>query len=85
MHMVVYEELCEDPEGVIEGLASKICFPVTDEVRDQLHRRSFMAGKRDGEPGYDPITAWKDVLTEAEADAVEDIVHRFRLAEFLRR
>jgi len=85
MHMVVYEELCEDPEEVIGSLASKICVPVTDEVRDQLHRRSFMAGKRDGEPGYDPITAWKGVLTEVEADAVEDIVHRFGLAEFLRR
>ena len=85
LHMVVYEELCEDPEGVFGRLAPKIQVPVTDEVHAQLRRRSFMAGKRDGEEAYDPTTAWKRVLSSAEADAVEDIVHRFRLDEYLRR
>jgi len=85
LHLVVYEELCEDPEGVFGRLAPKIQLPVTDEVHAQLRRRSFMAGKRDGEEAYDPTTSWKSVLSSAEADAVEDIVHRFRLDEYLRK
>ena len=85
LHMLVFEELCEDPEGVFGRLAPKIHIPITDEVRAQLCRRSFMGGKRDGEEGYDPTTAWRSVLSEAEADAIEDIVHRFRLADYLRR
>ena len=85
VHMVLYEELCKDPEGVMGDLAPKIDLPMTDEVCAQLHRRSFMAGKRDGEAGYDPITAWKTVLDAAETVAVEDIVDRFQLTEYLRR
>jgi len=85
LHILVYEELCEDPEGVVERLALKIHMPMTDEVRAQLHRRSFMVGKRNEEAGYDPTTAWRGVLSDAEADAIEDIVHRFRLDGFLRR
>lgn len=85
VHMVIYEELCEDPEGLMAELAPKIDLPMTDEVCAQLHRRSFMAGKRDGEAGYDPITAWNSVLDTAEADAVEDIVDRFQLTEYLGR
>ena len=77
--------VCEDPEGVFGRLAPKIQLPVTDEVHAQLRRRSFMAGKRDGEEAYDPTTSWKSVLSSAEADAVEDIVHRFRLDEYLRK
>ena len=85
LHMLVFEELCEDPEAVVGRLAQKIHIQITDEVRDQMRQRSFMAGKRDGEAGYDPTTAWRSVLSDAEADAIEDIVHRFRLTEFLRK
>jgi hypothetical protein len=80
---VRYEELCRDPVGIVSDLAPRIDIPFSEEVRAQLYRKSFMIGRGSTEEGYDPMTAWRSVLSGAEADEICDIVSRFRLAEFL--
>ncbi len=83
MHMVLYEALCRDPEGIFIDLAGKTAIPVTPPVLDQLRRPSFMAGSFDAQTGYDPTSAWRNTLTPAEVKAVERIVRQFRLDEFM--
>jgi hypothetical protein len=83
LHMVMYEELCRDPEGVVHELGAKVGIPVTPPVLDQLRRPSFMAGSFDAQTGYDPTSAWRNTLTPAEVKAVERIVRQFRLDEFM--
>jgi len=83
LHAVRYEELCKDPEAVIGRLAPKIGIEVDAKVRSAFARPSFMRGKRQGTRGYDPMNAWKDVLTSADVEAVTRIVEAFGLERFI--
>ena len=83
MHVVVYEELCRDPEGVINDLAGKVGIPVTPAVLDQLRRPSFMGGGFDVRADYDPTSAWHSALSADERAAVEGIVRRFQLDDLM--
>jgi len=81
--LVIYEEMCRNPEETIRTLAPRLGIPVTDEVLDQCHRRSFMSGTRTGK-GHDPTTAWRRELSPEQVREVVGVVERFGLGEFLR-
>lgn len=83
LHLVRYEELCEDPEKVFGQLAPKIGIPMDSRTRSAFSKPSFMRGKRQGTKGYDPRRAWKDVLAPEDVDAVKRIVGAFGLDRYI--
>lgn len=81
--LVVYEEMCRDPERVVRELAPRLGFELSPTVLAQCHRPSFMAGKRPESSEYGPTTAWKHLLACEAVDEIIDVVERFGMTEFL--
>jgi len=82
LHLVRYEELCQEPEEVFGRLALKIGIPLNSSTRSAFAKPSFMRGKRQGTKGYDPRKAWRDILTPEDVAAIKNIVVAFDLAEY---
>jgi len=85
MPVIFYEELCAAPEKVVEDLAPRIQLPLTKEVWSACRKPSFMRGRRSGEMGYDPMTAWRQVLSDDDVERITRIVKAFGLDEHLKR
>ncbi len=83
LHLVRYEELCQDPDKVFGTLAPKIGIEMTESIRSAFTKPSLMRGKRQGSKGYDPRRAWRDVLSPEDVEAVKRIVGAFGLERYI--
>ncbi len=81
--LVRYEHMCRDPHGVLDDLLPRLGLRVDRRVLRQVREPSWMTGPEAAVPGYDPCTAWRDVLSPSEADEITEVARLFGLEEFV--